>query len=69
MKSAAVLLDKSPGLDFNKPVDVNKMKLIDCLNEMLSVFLEVSKTCDKEKIDKFLDAKGQAHRLVGVIGN
>jgi hypothetical protein len=61
------------GLDFDKPTHDRKMQLIDCLDEMFSVFIQASKDCDPEKVDgftnAFIRAKTKAHGLVGAIGN
>jgi hypothetical protein len=51
-------------INFNKPVNEMKKEAIDCLIDMLSIFIEVSKGCDQEKVQKFYDHRRKAHRLI-----
>lgn len=60
----AVSPDKPAGLNFNKTVSEKKKEAIDCLTDMLSIFIEVSKGCDRKKVQKFYDHRRKAHRLI-----
>jgi hypothetical protein len=58
---------KPADLDFDSLVQERKKQLIGCLDDMLSVFIEVSKGCDREKVQRFLDHKCEAHKLIARI--
>jgi hypothetical protein len=51
-------------INFNKPVNEMKKEAIDCLTDMLSVFIKVSKGCDRKIVQKFNDYRRKAHMLI-----